>query len=90
MILEELETTLRDRRGGSTYTGQLLADPELMQRKIMEEGFEVCLELARGAEDNTRVAEEVADLLYHVMVGLVASEVAFADVLAVLEGRRRS
>ena len=91
MILDELENVLRSRRTANpdeSYTAQLLADPELAQRKIMEEAFEVCLELGRQANDPALTAQEAADLLYHLMVGLVAVDVPLADVFAVLEGRR--
>jgi len=54
----------------------------------MEEAFEVCLELGRATNDPALTAQEAADLLYHVMVGLVAVDVPLADVLAVLEERR--
>lgn len=91
MILEELEAVLRDRRTADpaeSYTASLLADPELIQRKIMEEAFEVCLELGRGDPDPALTAQEAADLVYHLLVGLVGADVALADVLAVLESRR--
>lgn len=90
MILTELETVLRARRSAdaeTSYTAKLLADPELNQRKIMEEAFEVCLELQRDTND--RVAEEAADLIYHLLVGLVGADVALDDVFTVLEGRRQ-
>jgi phosphoribosyl-ATP pyrophosphohydrolase len=89
--LEELELVVRSRRTASpaeSYTATLLADPERAQRKIMEEAFEVCLELGRPETDPARVAEEAADVLYHLVVGLVGVDVALEDVLAVLEGRR--
>lgn len=92
MILDELEEVLRSRRAASpeeSYTAQLLADPELAQRKIMEEAFEVCLELGRTKNDPALTAQEAADLVYHLLVGLVAVDVPLADVFAVLEGRRK-
>ena len=92
MTLHDLEAIVRDRRSSpaeSSYTARLLADPELQQRKIMEEAFEVCLELQRTPSSPQRTAEEAADLLYHLVVGLVANDVAVDDVFAVLEGRRR-
>lgn len=91
MILEELEGVLRSRRTADpaqSYTAQLLADPELAQRKIMEEAFEVCLELGRTETAPDLIAEEAADLMYHVLVGLVGVDVSLSDVFAVLEGRR--
>ena len=55
----------------------------------MEEAFELCLELGRTDVEPDRVAAEAADLVYHLLVGLVTVDVAFDDVLAVLEARRR-
>jgi phosphoribosyl-ATP pyrophosphohydrolase len=91
VILDELEQVLRSRRTANpeeSYTAQLLADPDLAQRKIMEEAFEVCLELGRSNNDPALTAQEAADLLYHLLVGLVSVDVPLADVLAVLEERR--
>ena len=52
------------------YTGQLLADPPFIGEKVQEEAEEV----ARAAreESDERVAEEAADVLYHLTV-LLAS-----------------
>lgn len=91
MNLEELEVVLRSRRSADqadSYTARLLADPELAQRKIMEEAFEVCLELGRVETAPQLVAQEAADVLYHLLVGLVSVDVPLSDVFAVLEGRR--
>jgi phosphoribosyl-ATP pyrophosphohydrolase len=55
----------------------------------MEEAFEVCLELGRGDVDRARVAEEAADLVFHLMVGLTGAGVDLSDVEDVLEARRR-
>lgn len=91
MLLEDLEAVLRTRRSADptdSYTARLLGDPELSQRKIMEEAFELCLELGRSETARDRVAEEAADVLYHLLVGLVGVDVPLADVYAVLEGRR--
>jgi len=91
VILEELEAVLQDRRTADpaeSYTAQLLGDSELVQRKIMEEAFEVCLELGRPSLAANLVAEEAADVLYHLLVGLVSVDVPLSSVLQVLEGRR--
>ncbi len=92
MVLDELQSVLRERKVTApegSYTAELLADPERVQRKIMEEAFEVCLELGRTNVSPERTAEEAADLLYHLLVGLVSVDVDLASVLAVLEERRR-
>lgn len=91
--LHDLELVLLDRqatRPAGSYSAELFADSELLRRKVMEEAFEVCLELGRGSDDvdRRRVADEAADLLYHLLAGLVSVGVPLADVLAELERRR--
>jgi phosphoribosyl-ATP pyrophosphohydrolase len=89
--LPELEEVLRSRQADApegSYSATLFADPELVQRKIMEEAFETCLELGRGVGHNERVASEAADLVFHLMVGLVQAGVSFQDVLDELDRRR--
>jgi phosphoribosyl-ATP pyrophosphohydrolase/phosphoribosyl-AMP cyclohydrolase len=71
--LAALERTLRERaatRPQGSYTVKLLDDPQLIGEKVEEEAEEA----ARAAreESGERVAEEVADLLYHLSV-LLAS-----------------
>jgi phosphoribosyl-AMP cyclohydrolase / phosphoribosyl-ATP pyrophosphohydrolase len=87
--LASLERTLRDRqseRPERSYTVELLADPERLAAKVNEEAEEVTR--AGREESGTRVAEEAADLLYHVSVLLLSRGVDQADVLEVLNGRR--
>jgi phosphoribosyl-ATP pyrophosphohydrolase len=89
--LEELEAILVSRRDdppAGSYSATLLADTERARRKIMEEAFELCLELGRPTVDAARTAEEAADLLFHALCGLVGAGVPLADVLDVLERRR--
>lgn len=92
MTIQELEAVLQDRRRQppeGSYSATLFADPELVQRKIMEEAFEVCLELGRTKRDPERVTSEAADLVFHLLAGLVAADVSFDDVLDELARRRR-
>jgi phosphoribosyl-ATP pyrophosphohydrolase len=93
MSLDALEQVLRARRADApsgSYSVTLVTDPEHASRKIMEEAYEVCVELLRPAVDRPRVTEEAADLLFHLLAGLVAVDVDLADVLAELEARRGS
>lgn len=90
--LDELEALLRSRRQelpAGSYSSELFSDPDRVLRKIMEEAFEVCLELGRPTPDQGRVAEEAADLVFHLLVGLVSAGVSMADVRRVLKDRRR-
>lgn len=81
-------TARSDADPASSYTAKLLGDPEFNQRKIMEEAFEVCLELNRPTVDPILAANEAADLVYHLMVGLAGAGIEPTAFLSVLEGRR--
>ena len=65
----------------------LLADPALIGAKVQEEAEEV----ARAAREETdeRVAEEAADVLYHLAVLLRGRGLTLADAERVLDGRRQ-
>ena len=92
-VLSDLERVLIDRRenppSSGSYSATLLADPEVAQRKIMEEAFELCMELGRPQPDPQRTVEEAADLVFHVLAGLVGARVPLDAVLGELTGRRR-
>ncbi len=85
--LATLERTIEARRGADSYTGTLLADRELVGVKVRDEAEEV----VRAAHDESdqRVAEEAADVVYHLAVLLAARGLELADVYEVLNGRRR-
>lgn len=90
-VLTEVEAVLRSRLDHAppdSYSATLLGDRELAARKIMEEAFELCLELGRRDTDRQRVAEEAADVLFHVLAGVVGAGVGLREVLAELEARR--
>ena len=90
-LLTDLEALLRSRREeqpSGSYSATLVTDPVAVQRKIMEEAFEVCLELGAPGVDRQRTASEAADLVFHLLAGLVGADVAWADVLAELQRRR--
>jgi phosphoribosyl-ATP pyrophosphohydrolase/phosphoribosyl-AMP cyclohydrolase len=87
--LPVLERTLAERRAqrpAGSYTVELLDDPQLIGSKVKEEAGEVVK--AAAAESEERVAEEVADAIYHMAVLLVSRGVSMAEVLQVLNGRR--
>ena len=88
-VLPDLEATIaqreRDRPPGS-YTVALLENPARAGEKVQEEAEEV----ARAARDESddRVAEEAADVLYHLAVLLRSRGLSLADAERVLDGRR--
>jgi phosphoribosyl-AMP cyclohydrolase / phosphoribosyl-ATP pyrophosphohydrolase len=88
--LAALERTVAERRSADpkeSYTARLLADRDLTGAKVEEEAEEV----ARAAreESDERVAEEAADVLYHLTVLLASRGMSLADAYEVLGERRR-
>jgi phosphoribosyl-ATP pyrophosphohydrolase/phosphoribosyl-AMP cyclohydrolase len=88
--LAGLERTLierkRDRPAGS-YTVELLDDPSLAASKVKEEAAEV-VKAVKG-ESEERVAEEAADVIYHMAVLMLSRGVSMAEALQILNGRRK-
>jgi phosphoribosyl-ATP pyrophosphohydrolase/phosphoribosyl-AMP cyclohydrolase len=88
--LPALERTIRSRaaeRPEGSYTVKLLDDPPLIGEKVEEEAEEVVR--AGREESDERVAEEAADLLYHLSVLLASRGVSQAAVMEVLNARSR-
>ncbi len=88
--LTALERTLRDRqaeRPDGSYTVELLDDPQRIGEKVREEADEVAR--AAGAESDERLAEEAADVIYHLQTLLRSRDVPMSVVLETLNGRRR-
>ena len=88
-MLASLERTLRSRvaeRPEGSYTIELLDDPALIGEKVEEEAEEVVR--AAREESDERVAEEAADVLYHLAVLLASRQVPQSAVMEVLDDRR--
>lgn len=88
--LPGLERTIADRasaRPEDSYTARLLNYPALTGEKVQEEAEEVTR--AAREESDERVAEEAADVLYHLAVLLHGRGLSLADAERVLDGRRR-
>jgi phosphoribosyl-ATP pyrophosphohydrolase len=88
---------LVSRRGAdpeSSYTARLLAaGPDRIGRKIGEESAETIIagmRLRHAGAPPTELVGETADLLYHLMVFLLALGVDPAEVMRELERRHRS
>lgn len=91
-VITDLENVLLERRNNpaaGSYTAALLkAGEDEIVKKIGEEAVEVIL-AAKGQGDQ-RLVEEAADLVYHLLVLLVARDLSWRDVEAELERRRNS
>jgi len=90
-VLAELAAVIAersDRRPQGSYTSRLFEQGlDATLKKIGEEATEVVL--AAKAENGRRLAEESADLLFHLLVALRQREVDLGAVLDVLRQRRR-
>jgi len=85
--LPALERTIEARRGADSYTGKLLSGELDAGAKVEEEAEEVVR--AAREESDDRVANEAADVIYHLTVLLHRRGLSLADVAEVLDGRRR-
>ncbi len=88
-FLGTLWRTLQKRRQTSpeeSYTAKLLSrGPSRVAQKIGEEGVETALAVA--LQDKEAIRYEAADLVYHLLVGLLASDISFLEILEELESR---
>ncbi len=71
-----------DRRGSGT--ARVLADPELLRAKLLEEAAELA-----DATDTASATHEAADLIYFALVGAARHGVGMEDVRRELERRHR-
>jgi phosphoribosyl-ATP pyrophosphohydrolase/phosphoribosyl-AMP cyclohydrolase len=91
-VLAELGRVIAERErhaAEGSYTARLLAKgPDAALQKIGEEATEVIL--AAKGESSERLAEESADLLFHLLVALHQRGLGIGDVLSVLASRRKA
>jgi phosphoribosyl-AMP cyclohydrolase / phosphoribosyl-ATP pyrophosphohydrolase len=89
--LPALERTIEQRAAAadtdSSYTATLLADPKLAGEKVEEEAEEVVR--AVREETDERVANEAADVIYHLAVLLRSRGLSLGDAERVLDERSR-
>ncbi len=88
-LAEFLRGRLVDPPAGS-YSHSVMTDSVLARRKIMEEAFEVCLELGDHPIHRERLAEEAAYLVFHLLCGLTGAGLAWPEVEKVLETRHQA
>lgn len=89
-VLPDLEAVIAARRAnpveGSYTTALLTGPPSHLYEKVYEEAAEVVR--AAREEGSGRLAEEAADLVYHLLVLLQRAGVPWSEVLEVLSRRR--
>jgi phosphoribosyl-ATP pyrophosphohydrolase len=87
--IDRLYAVVASRKGAdasTSYTAKLLSQGRLKcAKKLGEEAVETAL--AAVAEDKTALVNESADLLYHLLVLWLASDIVPEDVYAALHAR---
>jgi len=84
-LARTIESRLAERPEGS-YVVKLLDDPGFAGAKVMEEAEEVSRAVRK--ESDERVAEEAADVIFHLSALIRSRGIDLADVGKVLNGRR--
>lgn len=89
-FMPNLQALIEDRKQhpkAGSYTNDLLADRPRAAQKVGEEATEVVV--AALAQNNDRLIDESADLVYHLLVLLSSRDLTWADVVQRLETRHR-
>ena len=89
-LWEVIQSRASERPPGSYTTRLLEGGVSLVGRKLVEEATEVLIaaqQHAHGEQNSRRVAEETADLLYHLLVLGAEREVNPSQVISVLKER---
>ena len=91
-FLAALDELVRDRRAempeGSYTTSLFDAGKARIAQKVGEEGVE--LALARMKDDPAEIANEAADLMYHMLVLLADCDMQLDDVITILADRHKA
>ncbi len=89
-IFDELFGVIQERKANpspGSYTAKLLAGGDEILKKVGEEAIEVVL--AGKGQSDTRLIDESADLLYHLLVLLASRDLTLDEVRAELASRRK-
>lgn len=89
LVLAELLQVMAERKAHpnpASHTSKLFASENLRLKKVVEEAGEVLM--AAKDHDKAKLAEELADLLFHALAVALAEGVDPKDVMAVLAKRR--
>ena len=90
-LIERLYDLIKDRKNNpkqGSYTNYLFEKGlDKILKKVGEESAEVIIAAKNEAKDE--IVYEISDLIYHVLVLMVNSNVTVEDVLEELKGRER-
>ena len=86
--LENLFNLARERKKSpvdGSYTNKLLSDKSLSKDKVLEE----IDELIEAVENNSNKIHEAADVFYHLIMYLEASNIKIEDIMSELNKRKK-
>ena len=86
--LENLFNLARERKKSpvdGSYTNKLLSDKSLSKEKVLEE----INELIEAVENNSNKIHEAADVFYHLIMYLEASDIKIEDIMSELNKRKK-
>ncbi len=86
--LENLFNLARERKKNpidNSYTNKLLQEKTFSKEKVIEE----INELIEAVDKNTNKIHEAADVLYHLVMYLEASNIKIEDVMSELDKRKK-
>ncbi|MDD5879643.1 MAG: phosphoribosyl-ATP diphosphatase, partial [Clostridiales bacterium] len=90
-LIERLYDLIKDRKNNpkqGSYTNYLFEKGlDKILKKVGEESAEVIIAAKNEAKDE--IVYEISDLIYHILVLMVNSNVTIEDVLEELKGRER-
>ena len=92
-IIAEIWSVIQERAKNpsqESYTSRLLSDGKGIDKvleKVGEESTEFIIAVKNGM--NERTVKEAADLIFHLLVALRASDIDLSDVMQELELRRK-
>ena len=91
-MLDQLEAIIRERRqhpASGSYTSRLFSDGrEKIAQKVGEEAVEVLIAALRQSRDDQ--LDELADLIYHLLVLMVELDLSLDDVRRRLRERHQA
>ena len=88
-FVTELFELLKDRakiNNNSSYTSQLIKNPDLLAKKIGEESSELIIDFIKN--NKTGIINESADLLYHILVIWISAGIDPQEVWDELSNRK--
>ncbi|MGX7582939.1 phosphoribosyl-ATP diphosphatase [Candidatus Vidania fulgoroideorum] len=77
-IIKKIINLIKNSKNHNGYSYSLIKNKKKMERKILEESFELICEIRK--KSNSNFIHEFCDLLYHMLVALVYKKISFNKI----------